>query len=779
MGNFFQQINILLLEPPGNLVYHLILTFSVAGALGAALSNGRSGGSLENRRTVLGLGVILFLRLALFVLGALAWQGLLNQHVLMPVLDRAVNLLSLVIIAWMWVFPRPSRSGDAATLLLGLIVLTLSTLSLVWWSAQGTELSYNGTWPDLAAAMLSVAISTTGALLLVLRRPSGWGYGLGMMGIFLVGDIAYLTFPYTPGDHSGIVRLSQVIAYPMLLLLPSRFPATLSAPESGEAKSESGDRVAGDEKAKPLNGWYPSLFSLSLETDSVNTYQAITKAISQEWTADLTLLLSPAGLHGNMKILCGYDLIREQSLAGISINSQSIPVIASAMRRGRSLRLPANSTSPDLAGLEQVLEIQHVGHLLAAPILDPQGNQLAGVILLTPYTKRSWTAEDQLRLSEYAVPLAQLLQHAQQVNSIRTDLDETRGELMTARTELEKAQQENTMLISRLGSGQAADTSTMAQAAGLAALLSAQAANRETVGENVGSQGEENEAGYAEGELRLALEEVARLKMMLFEADKKTLLLRKSFSSASPVGARVAEIVSLAQGLRQPMTSIVGYTDFLLGESVGILGTLQRRFLERIRSSADQINHQVDDLLAIADVDHLESRGAVEVFDLGSVIDDAVTRTGDELRERSIGLSLILPKQMPVLAMDRQALEDLLVVLIQNAGYVTPQDGEISLQVHLKNDQDPFDYTLIQVTDQGGGITPDDLARLFTGGELPPPEAIAGVSARTQKLAVARDMAESLGGRLWVESEPGKGATFSLLFPIPVEEPVGTGGTGK
>jgi hypothetical protein len=139
MGSFFQQISTLLLEPPGNLVYHLVIAFSVAGAFVGALNNWRSTGTVEGKRMVTGLGFLLFMRLALFVLVALAWQGLLNQRVLVPVLDRGINLLSLVIITWMWVFPRPSRSGDAATLLLCLIVVSLSTLSMVWWSAQDAE----------------------------------------------------------------------------------------------------------------------------------------------------------------------------------------------------------------------------------------------------------------------------------------------------------------------------------------------------------------------------------------------------------------------------------------------------------------------------------------------------------------------------------------------------------------------------------------------------------------------------------------------------------------
>ena len=807
MGSFFQQISTLLLEPPGNLVYHLVIAFSVAGAFVGALNNWRSTGTVEGKRMVTGLGFLLFMRLALFVLVALAWQGLLNQRVLVPVLDRGINLLSLVIITWMWVFPRPSRSGDAATLLLCLIVVSLSTLSMVWWSAQDAELSYNGSWPDLAGVMLSIAISTIGCLLLILRRPPGWGYGLGMLGIFLAGDVTYLTFPYPQGDFSGAIRLAQLIAYPLLLLLPARFPVSgIDSVSVGEPITESLGSSAGD-KGSQKTSWYPSLFSLGYATDPAIICQAITKAISHEWTADLCLMLSQPGPHGNMKIICGYDLIREQSLGGISINSQAIPVIASAMRRGRSLRLPASSTSPDLVGLEQVLEIRQIGHLLAVPINDLEGNQLAGIILLTPYTKHSWTADDQLRLTEYSIPLAQLLQHAYRLNSIRSELEDARVELATTQKELEKIQQENVLLVSRLGSGSDNEENHRTQAVGLAALLAAQKEAQDKItrleAENARLKLDQpytmvsglhaqnkmsaeayqdiSESGFAEGELRLALEEVARLKLMLSASDEKIMELQKELSTTFPSDTRVREIIALAQELRQPMTSIVGYADFLLGESIGILGTLQRRFLERIRASAERMHRLVDSLLMISGGDYSSPEGTVERFDLSSIIDDAVTRTGSELRDRSIALRMDLPKHLPALKTDRVALEKLLIVLLENAGLVTPIDGEISLRVHMQSGGDAYDYVLIQVTDQGGGISPEYLSILFADAENSQPQSVAGISEKVKELTDAKDLAESLGGRLWVDSISGYGATFSLLFPVSMVQPISEihGGYGR
>ena len=68
---------------------------------------------------------------------------------------------------------------------------------------------------------------------------------------------------------------------------------------------------------------------------------------------------------------CGYDLIREIPIEGFTLDTRLSPVISSALRRGRPLRLPASSTSPDIQSLSQALNMARVGHLLVVPFLQP------------------------------------------------------------------------------------------------------------------------------------------------------------------------------------------------------------------------------------------------------------------------------------------------------------------------------------------------------------------------------------------------------------------------
>ena len=803
MSSYFQDIIALLLEPPGNLVYHLVLAFSLAGALAIALHNWRETGSSQNKRMVFGLGLVLLLRLVLFVAAGLAWQGVINGSLLLPPIDRAVNLMSLVLVVWMWVFPQPSRMGDTATFLMSLLVLTLFIFSLVWWSSQITQSDFIGSWPDTASVMLSIAISTAGALLLVLNRSAGWGFGLGMLFIFLVGDVAYLTYPYPEGDFAGAVRLAQMVAFPMLLMLPLRFSATLVADQH-----EFQDNLV--EHATTLQpvvqpDLYSSLLSLVEETDPERLYQAVVRLIAQKWLADLCLLVSPPGVHGKIEILSGFDLIQETPLGKSILNSQSIPVIATALRRGRPLRLPANSTSPDLARLGKLLEIKSTGHLLSVPVMDEAANLLAGLILLTPYTKRGWTSDDQFRLVDAARPLTHVLQHTQMLASLNGELEQVRAELKGAQEDADQIRRENELLVSQLGINPDGESDQKVHAASLAALLVAHEAAQETIeklkAENSRLQhdvtghveqiravpeGEvaldpvvEISESQAEAELRLALEEVAYLKSLIYESDRKLLEIKEEVAMNAPAPSQMQDILARVQDLRQPMSSIVGYTDFLLGESIGILGNLQRRFLERIRTSAVRMTAMLDNLSWVQESAGILPESSIDDIDLLSLIDNALSSTRDQMRERNIALRMDLPKQIPGLNNSKASLQKLIEALLARASNASPVNGEVTLLVRLEGENGAKDFVLIQVIDQGDAIAPQVIPAVNSAGSSVKVSASNGLGDSQENLLYLRSLAESLGGRVWVDSSPIGGSIFSLLFPISISSENNNNGAGR
>jgi signal transduction histidine kinase len=271
-------------------------------------------------------------------------------------------------------------------------------------------------------------------------------------------------------------------------------------------------------------------------------------------------------------------------------------------------------------------------------------------------------------------------------------------------------------------------------------------------------------SGQVEGELRLTLEEVARLQNQLAEANMRLIEAEKG-SSAAHSSEQAEVVASISQELRQPMSSIVGYTDLLLGESVGILGALQRKFVERIRASTERIGNLIDDLIQVTTLETGLNELKPEPVDLNLVIDNAMSYTSSQVREKNISLHLDLPKNMGAIYADREALQQILIHLLQNAGAASPLEGTVLLKVQTKAEEGK-EYVLIQVSDSGGGIPTEDLPRVFTRLYRADNVLIQGVGDTGVGLSIAKTLTEAQKGRIWVDSEMGVGSTFSVLLPI-------------
>jgi len=267
-----------------------------------------------------------------------------------------------------------------------------------------------------------------------------------------------------------------------------------------------------------------------------------------------------------------------------------------------------------------------------------------------------------------------------------------------------------------------------------------------------------------EGELRMSLEQVARLQNQVAEANMRAIEAEKRTSTAH--STEQAEVVaSISQELRQPMSSIVGYTDLLLGESVGILGALQRKFVERIKASTERIGALIDDLIQVTTLESGLNDLKPEPVDLNVIIDNAMSYTSSQVREKNISMHLDLPKNVAPIYADREALQQILIHLLQNAGAASPLEGAVYLRVQTKA-EDAREYVLIQVSDTGGGIPPEDMQRVFTRLFRADNVLIQGVGDTGVGLSIAKTLTEAQKGRIWVESELGVGSTFSVLLPI-------------
>ena len=237
--------------------------------------------------------------------------------------------------------------------------------------------------------------------------------------------------------------------------------------------------------------------------------------------------------------------------------------------------------------------------------------------------------------------------------------------------------------------------------------------------------------------------------------------------------------IGLVQELRTPMTSIAGYIDLLLGESAGILGEMQRNFLQRVSANILRLASMIDDLVKVTQLD----AGTFELertpVDLIAVMEEAITNASNQFREKDLVVNLSLDDLLPSLPADEDGMRQIIGQLITNAYLVSPPGSEISIvaktdQMQLPGTSSFEEVIVLTVEDRGGGILPEDIPRVFSRKYKAENPLIEGLGDTGVGMSIVKALIEAHSGYLWVESEPGVGSSFKIALPsnsiVPIKE---------
>ena len=812
MDNFIFQIFNLLVLPPGNLLYHLVIAFSIGIALQTHLVLSQSQAATASRRMTLGLTLLLVIQIVLFIISGLNWQGLVNAQVILPPLDRAVTAFSLIWIIWLWVFPKPLRVADSLVILFNLVIAVSLAFTLAFWAAESTT-GFNNGGLDLAWELFSLVMILTGSALILTRRPAGWPIGLGMLAILLTG-VLFQIFVFIPGDYPGFIRLAQLAAFPLLTTLVQQAaaqPETYASP-AWERRSGTGNEKAPVKERRRYSAdpkTVHAFLNLAVEGNPKNMVSSVTRAIGQAMLADLCLLITPPDLAGRLTILGGYDLIREENLEGCPLDRADVPMLATAIQKGRPLRLAAtHDATPDINTLYEVIGISHPGNLLAVPMLGQNKSTLGAIILLSPYANRVWSTDDQTYLTNTADQLAAILYRplpsqatptASQVlpNKLPNEIERLKTELDVSQQQVQQMERVQKDLTEQLISVQQRASSS-SQNETLQALMEVQEEAQDLIVqlqcENEKLRRDISQAQayaaasglvegeippdiqYLEGELRKALADAAQVQNTLAASNARMFDLEKQLAlqsapsspgvhSASPLEELITAIMMVIQELRRPVNAMVSQVDHLIQNPPSAAQDNPSKNLEQIKASVERILGLLDNLMEIVASPRTTVDLNPEPIDVPGLIDQVIGATTVEFREKNLSLQVDLPEKLPPLKADLQTTQKTLVLLLHNAGEVTPAGGAVRIKVSLQGEALEDQYFLYQVTDSGGGINSADLPRLFSRFESAGEQVIKGLGA-PNSVAEARDLVEAQNGRIWVDTEPGSTTTLSFLLPL-------------
>ena len=143
-------------------------------------------------------------------------------------------------------------------------------------------------------------------------------------------------------------------------------------------------------------------------------------------------------------------------------------------------------------------------------------------------------------------------------------------------------------------------------------------------------------------------------------------------------------------------------------------------------------------------------------------IQDVAEQTIEKIKRQSPShqFTMEFSENLPDIRADQLRLERILYNLLENAAKYSPENGEVQVTAYLDGD-----YVVVGVSDQGEGISIDDHELLFDSFHRLKQHQRAGVTGTGLGLSVCRVLAEAHGGRIWVESEPGRGSKFFFSLP--------------
>ena len=221
-------------------------------------------------------------------------------------------------------------------------------------------------------------------------------------------------------------------------------------------------------------------------------------------------------------------------------------------------------------------------------------------------------------------------------------------------------------------------------------------------------------------------------------------------------------LANMSHELRTPLNGILGFTEFLLDEKPGPLNAKQKEYLGDVLSSGQHLLQLINDVLDLSKLETGRIQLRVETFSLPAALTEALGVVADRAAQKRIALRQQIEPGLESLTLDRSKLMQVLYNLLSNAVKFT-DSGEVCVRAGLEAGR----WLCLSVSDTGIGIDRSDFDKLFVAFQ----QLDAGASRRSGGtglgLALTRKIIEFQGGTISVDSQKGRGSTFTVSLPVP------------
>jgi signal transduction histidine kinase len=218
-------------------------------------------------------------------------------------------------------------------------------------------------------------------------------------------------------------------------------------------------------------------------------------------------------------------------------------------------------------------------------------------------------------------------------------------------------------------------------------------------------------------------------------------------------------LANMSHELRTPLNAIIGFSQVLRDEMVGDVNEKQREYLDDILSSGNHLLSLINDVLDLSKVEAGQVELELSPFSLQEALERGVAMVRERATRDGVQVTLAANKGVDVVTGDERRIRQVIFNLLSNAVKFTPAGGSVDVWATQVNGE-----VSVSVADSGRGIGAEDLRRIFE--EFQQTEAgIEQGEGTGLGLALSKRLVELHGGRIWVDSELGRGSTFVFTLP--------------
>jgi PAS domain S-box-containing protein len=769
----------LLSTGPGTFVYHLLILLALEAAAGISLVEYRRTRNPDQWRFLIAFTVILLLRVPLLILGPRGYN-------LLAPLIYALEVVSLAVMSWAFLVPLIGRRAGRWFLFVQLTAILGSVLLFFpfWYSLARTVpfFEYAAFWQqavwDAWATLLALF---SGLYLLLQRRRVEYPLpGIAFLIIALGNGLVAL-------DQAGLGRLVGLFGYPLISVVVYRAALQDLWAYRQELQTLSERSLQQTRELLSLLEVSRALSeSLELERILKQVVEHIAQALdadrvavllrSVEESADfpgketpeclrLTALYTP--LTGHLALSDDADILLDH-----------YPLLAHAVRRRRHLVLGPHRPQPDTRHIYDLLQSPPGSTAIVQPMV--QRDRVVGILIIVkdhrsaPFESRhvrlcaSIAAQMGAvienvylyrRLEREVQRLGQALQEREQEDSLREAILESTTEGIIVTDERGVAIRLNAAAERILGVPRE-------RLLGRSVRQALETLATESLRDMVAPQSPFQTLFELEGK-QIAVS-AAPVRLPSGESLGTVAVLRDVTREVQAEKSKREFIAHVSHEFRTPLTAILGYSEVLYSGMMGPLSYTQTTFLHIIHDNARRLVAIANNLIAIAE----SERGRLELSyaptDLTLLVGEILESFISQMKARQLEWRLEVAEDLSPVEVDPLRIRQVVSNLISNAVKFTYPGGRVTVGLALVPEPGggPPQFCRLWVQDTGIGIPLEEQPRVwerFYHTDDPLRRAAGGMGVG---LSIVKSLVEAHGGRVWLESAPGQGSTFTILLPV-------------